>query len=445
MKKRLTELQEQQILTALDTAAVHVNAGDDPNTAMVKAAKTHQIPAGHINLMVHAYNTARTHQQRVSGNTVLEKAAEFPLANAAEILETLYPDEVKTAAAHAHATNISASYAFAPIWCDPEMQQEKQAARNVSLAMLDTPAPELPEDETILAKRAWATHEAARQNYDQSHRQLCDVKDTVRAAFNKLATYFRTPGHSAFGDVAAVASQYLGRHGNAVMQQVLRLRPELEKEAAGSLPVIIDWNSQPYAIIRECVDHGKQLVQCKQAVDAAAAAMPQPLINRTQHSSQSQSCLTGLVNTPSTKQAGLGLGTVLGYDMAKNLVRGIGSRLSTSGPDTNEVNKQLDAISTPAQDSELRNIEFKYVLQDMLANDPIIKQYEPTKVLDAFNEIVQSAPAAATQPLQLRGLLRKHLQQSAFDPFESQQVAEMEKSVLSSRATGKNHALSVTK
>jgi hypothetical protein len=62
--KKLSKQLESRLMTAIEKAPQHVNEGDDPNTAIVKAAQEHSIPAGSIHLMVHAYNTGRTTRQR---------------------------------------------------------------------------------------------------------------------------------------------------------------------------------------------------------------------------------------------------------------------------------------------------------------------------------------------------------------------------------------------
>lgn len=74
--------------------------------AIFKVAQETEYPPGHIQLMVQAYNTARTNHQRQDATTVSEKTAAFPLANAAYVLRVLYPDNIKEAAASPPARNL---------------------------------------------------------------------------------------------------------------------------------------------------------------------------------------------------------------------------------------------------------------------------------------------------------------------------------------------------
>ena len=71
--RALSKEAEQKLIGAIERAATLVNEGADPNSAIIKSASEASIPAGHINLMVHAYNTGRTNKQREHGNDTLEK------------------------------------------------------------------------------------------------------------------------------------------------------------------------------------------------------------------------------------------------------------------------------------------------------------------------------------------------------------------------------------
>ena len=94
----LSKEAEQKLIAAIEKAAALVNEGLSPNDAIIKSAAAADIPAGHINLMVHAYNTGRTTKQREQGENTIEKSADFQLADAPTVLEALYPKTVKTSA-----------------------------------------------------------------------------------------------------------------------------------------------------------------------------------------------------------------------------------------------------------------------------------------------------------------------------------------------------------
>ena len=88
---KMTKYGEAKLRDALDSIVDLVNAGTDPDDAIVKVASQRAIPPGHISLMVAAYNTGRTTRHREAHSSLLDKAADFPIAGAPAILERLYP------------------------------------------------------------------------------------------------------------------------------------------------------------------------------------------------------------------------------------------------------------------------------------------------------------------------------------------------------------------
>src|SRR5215472_8750505 len=78
---KMTKEGETRLRSALDAVVDLVNDGEAPDDAIVKVASEHAIPPGHVGLMVHAYNTGRTTRHRESHSSLLDKAADFPIAD----------------------------------------------------------------------------------------------------------------------------------------------------------------------------------------------------------------------------------------------------------------------------------------------------------------------------------------------------------------------------
>ena len=79
-------------------------------------ASQRAIPPGHISLMVAAYNTGRTTRHREAHSSLLDKAADFPIADAPAILERLYPSKVKSAAAIERESGVQVGFSLSPSW-----------------------------------------------------------------------------------------------------------------------------------------------------------------------------------------------------------------------------------------------------------------------------------------------------------------------------------------
>lgn len=90
--------------------------------------------------------------------------------------------------------------------------------------------------------------------------------------------------------------------------------------------------------------------------------------------------------------------------------------------------KVLEEYVDPVHDAEMARIRSQAMLNDFLANDPVISTYDPDEVLEAYNQVSQMVPRSALQPAVMRGQLRKLLQQQdAMEPFEANQLVEVEK------------------
>ena len=90
MRERMDKQSQERILNALDSVSELVeNDNLHPNEAITKVAGEHKIPAGHIKLMVTAFNTGRANHHRKAASSVLDKAAPIPMADASIILDKL--------------------------------------------------------------------------------------------------------------------------------------------------------------------------------------------------------------------------------------------------------------------------------------------------------------------------------------------------------------------
>ena len=126
--KKLSADQEQEITVALTDVADLVKSGASPDDAIVKIAAEKQLPAGYVRLMANAYNTGQSLGAIRNGSDLTEKASSFPLANAVNILDRLFPNDVKTAAEVAMDEAVSSDYDLQPTyWLAQRKQHEKTA------------------------------------------------------------------------------------------------------------------------------------------------------------------------------------------------------------------------------------------------------------------------------------------------------------------------------
>ena len=134
MRQPLTKEAENRIASGLNKVIDLVNGGAAPSDAIVKVATELQLPAGHVPLMVNAYNIGRSEAQRKGSTDLFEKVSEFELADASQVLERMFPTTVKSAGVLAEEWAVSPAYMAPPRFLRDRAKREKLAAAEKAIA-----------------------------------------------------------------------------------------------------------------------------------------------------------------------------------------------------------------------------------------------------------------------------------------------------------------------
>jgi hypothetical protein len=230
--RALSKTAETKLIGAIEKAAALVNNGADPNTAIIKSATECDIPAGHINLMVHAYNTGRTNKQRENGDDPLEKSADFQLADVNTVMEALYPKQVKTSSELVRDTTVSTEYAVSPagFLARRQSQMEKAAAALNTLPEKTYIAP--PRDEHEEVRRQYSRQQAEKRAAEELRRQATAAYSKAAASMDAVVDYFRAPGNMPYGDAIREVELRFGQPGVSVLQKAAAVYPVIEKQVA---------------------------------------------------------------------------------------------------------------------------------------------------------------------------------------------------------------------
>lgn len=228
----LSKQAEAKLISAIERAATFANEGISPNDAIIKSAAEAEVPAGHINLMVHAYNTGRTTKQREAGEDTLQKAADFQLADAAVVLKALYPETVKTSAEISQNAIVSAEYAVSPVGMLQRRQAEMRKAAAAKVALPEKTYVPPPRDAHAAAMRAHSEKVAAQRAADEKRRLAFIAYNEAAADMAKLAEYFRRPGNMPFQDALREVGLRFGAGGMAVLNKVAEVYPHFTKQAS---------------------------------------------------------------------------------------------------------------------------------------------------------------------------------------------------------------------
>lgn len=450
--RALSKAAENTLISAIEKAAAMVNDGMAPDAAIIKSATDFNIPAGHLDLMVHAYNTGRTTKQREQGENTLEKAADFSLADVTKIRSALYPESVKTSAALVRDSIISTEYAVDPrhMLARHRRDQEKAAA-----ALRPLPAPTYvrpPRDEQIAAQRAYSEKQAQRIAAEEARRVSTAAYGKAASALDSLTTYFRTPGNMGYQDAVREVQLRFGADGVSVLQKVAAVYPHIEKQAATKNNHFGD--NPLYALVDTVLTATQTYneVKVKVAAEKTASAKPAPeIIHGSVLDALEEKPLTlkeaatppsppkpkpeskPEEKKPKSETNGQSKPSFNPLLSPAKMVGGIigmgGGKEAPAAPKDPlaSVKSEFNSLSDPDHESALQGIRAKSVLHDLMLNDPVISGHDPQDVAMAFNEISELSPSLVSSPGMLNAVLRKRLEAGQLGDFDVKQLLEMDK------------------
>lgn len=420
----LSKEAETKLLAAIEKAAALVNEGAEPNDAIVKIARAENMPAGHVNLMVHAYNTGRTTTQREHGESTLEKAADFKLANADAIMDVLYPKTVKTSAELTRSSVISTEYAVSPagFLARRKAAMEKAAAALVALPAKTYTPP--PRDEHAAVMRDYSKKAAEKRAAEEVRRLATIAYGKAASAMDEIATYFRTQEHISFGDAVKEAKLRIGDEGVAVLTKLAAVYPWLEKQAATGRAQFGD--SPLYGSIQSVIDNLADYKKYQAEFNATqpapktAAQKPEVTTGSIMYNPLEESLELKKADALSLPTGPVSATRMLGQTMYE----GAGSYIKSPEDMRNDAFKD---ITDPDHERKLRNIRAQGVLADLVTNDPVISGHDPHEVANAFNELAEVAPNFMDSSATVQALLRKRLEAGQLADFDVKQLLELEK------------------
>lgn len=451
MSKPMDKQAEERLLAAVKLVSASVEGGTPPNDAVVKVAQQMKLGRQMIPLVVHAYNVGRTTFQREhGGSSILDKQASFPIAHLETIVGQLYPQSPPTPAQTKAASAIDPAYGYAPVNMarDEIRHREKVASADVRMPVSERPGTAFDRQTTTIGethspehaiKVAYAERQRAERSSSEAGRQYRATLDKYLAAMGAITNYFKEAAafRLPFAEVEWNAIQMFGEPAKHALDYAYKRNSMQEKRASGppSLLRIADRTQPPYSLIKAAIDLGGELLTAHRRRNAEKEAATEqvkvafrpfvPKPNQGDPFTTPCSILADCPEVSSRKEANF---------LTNMIALGVGGRMR--GAMEEDAKSKGDMIqdatlelSDPTHLQELRDIQTRAMLADFLNNDDVISGYDPEEVTTAFNEISKLSPRTANQPAVVRPLLRKRLAQGAMEPFEAQQVADIEKTV----------------
>lgn len=432
-----TEHDERTLIAAAEKAADLVEKGDSPTAAVEKVARAEGFGPGKISLVCNAYNTGRQLSQWKNSSGVLDKLAEFPMADSAAVVSAIYGQQKA-------AECIDADYARPPDWLPVvRLPVDDSAFRKAATSLEKQAAAGAVVMQVVsTTERAIREAERAKRAAEQATDAALSAEDDLRRQLGMLTSYFRKAAYDRmpFHAVEHAAVLYFGDSSRMLLDHVHRQLQLSEKRAAdAAMPRAfrVDLAAPPFTVIRACIKAGQETSSARQKLAEALGRMrtakeavyrpfrDQP-VGESPSSTPSDSIIPGGV-----KEGFIG-GTLWGAAGGM-----LANRLGQSKPTGSLVEDKVTELESPSHQNALRKIKAQAMLNSFLTDpeDPISRE-DPDAVLNAYNQIVQLAPRTAEQPAVIGPLLRKHLH-GKLEPFEAKETIDIEKGIAAARSSGR--------
>lgn len=427
----LSPNDEGELVGAVKSAVALVKAGSTPDEAVEKVARDKSFGPGKIKLVCAAYNTGCQTAQFEANKNILDKLAEFPLADAENVTRKIYGSHEKTSATH----DVDPSYQLPPPWVDAD-RRIKLAATGPSV---EKQAAHTPEPLHVVG-RTLGDVQRAKHAAEENRRKSAAAMDYLRVKIAELVDYFRQPQYARlpFETVEKAASVYLGTILNPLLNDIYA-KARLKEARAGEdffLTGPLNLDAPPFSQLRQCVKLARDINAANAEYDISMQkqAQAQEAVLAPFAQGPCSGPPGGALLSSPTKEAAL-LPAALGGAMGTIFTRSLGGMPK---PKSELVDDAVGQLESPQHLNELRKIKTQAMLNQMMtdADDPI-SGYSPDQVLAAFNEISQMTPRLADQPGALRPALRRHLLGKT-EPFEAKEMTDIEKGLAGTRMPSTN-------
>jgi len=418
---RIAAATERKLLDAVEKTAQLVEDQDvSPNEALLKVARDMNLRQGEITVVARAYNTGKANAIRETGESLVEKSAEFVTADAAQVISEIFPPAVKTA--YVKAPVDDALYSIDYVWAPETLLPSRHKSANVTLDldMLGTNVPTPQQDPRLVAeyKHKQAAH--LFKSFEHWRLKTAQSLELQMEAVAQLAEYFDAPGAIPFASVKRAAAVYGHSSDQLILDAACEAIPRIKTAKHNQAANVNVPRTSPVfakvAAVREATSNrqyteGTYLNMLSVAADLTSAS----------HDYSSSAIPIAL------EKSAVGTLSMIG---AYELLHGRASKLNADMADVDDkdaTQAAVSAIGSPGHEQKLRQIAVKANLQRLLTSDPVLRGYSPTEVADAFNQYAQLSPRSVDRDLPVRMGLRKQLSQDGLDTFDQQQFVDLDK------------------
>lgn len=427
MTKKLSKEAEKRILAAVNDVVARIQSDNElPTEAVVKVAREYQLNPHMVRLVCTGYNRGASNFQREQHEDVLDKMAEFPLADAAEAIEQIWPSQVASPGEVKLASVISDEYAR-PVARTGIFERARTLYQREKAAQLSPPPVSPPATPT---RRPDVNHVyrqvlGLRKQAERARTPYIHAQEQLLAQLGNTADYFKS-ARQELPLVALAARCEFGKAGQAVVNFICHRNGWAEERGHTAKQArAIDWQAEPFARVKACVQAAERLVAEREKFAEVVRHTARRELELGRPFGAEIPLDRGVFasrDLPKTANITPWAGGAIGGWALKNL-------LPTKENLANKAVRMTESLDDPVHESNINQLRTQSVLFDLLNNDPVISGHDPQSALAAYNELAQLSPRSAMQPSLARAWIRKSLAQGSPETFEGKEMADIEKSL----------------
>lgn len=432
---------KEELLSALKEAAAHHNDGMSDNDAVIKAADAKGFNAEQTQRLVETYNTAKTVSFYKHAS---DRSLAFDLADSGVVLKSLFKAGTSRTTPESPVLQDYTCYEQPMIFSEEEMgkaasveTEEKRPLTDMEIraALNDLDDIKRAQDncQTMMNTAAYrrqqhldtfildASSLDLRKEAATYAAVACgEYKDLADYVANLLRVDVEHIKDAEFSDFDVIKPLLANEFRRAVdceetyrsIKKSAALIAEAEKTASNNLSEILGMVD---AQTRDEADFAKDFF-----TEEAQVAIEFGGLNLNKQAAKSEA-------------AGMDPLAMVGQSVSKGTT-GFGSEL---------VQNVLEGASEKARTGEskllgerAKNLHRKFMLEDLMTTDPVLKGVDPDAVISTYDSIVKLAPEVSLNKEVVRSVLRSATNAAAVSPFDAKALVDLDKAIQEQRGVG---------
>lgn len=437
--KPLQPAQQELIIRVLEDA-VTKSASMDPSQALAEAAIQHEMPHKFIQYAVNAFNNGQSVANIKSGSTREEKAAEVPLATCDKVLEHIHKEAKQE-------PEIAKDYEmpFSLLTMKRPKSIKKASVRK-------TP----PKEEFFSDEDAFRAIIKLSDNLKNARQLITTKMAQFRRSQEDVQRYLDNPNHLRLTDVREQSEIAFGPLSSVVLDT---LHDSHENHKRASFAHLVRKSSAPFSLVQSAIQALSEVEQAAKDF-AVFEKQAQELLQVAEHTDDYIARrVTGLLG-PVLRKCSFSEDDETRKSAAKTPASGEDPQSKFLDIGGNAINQFLDAPSeflqtvrppslpsgsagkpsAPAPSSpvkpksilepdaanEIAGLNLTTPLNLLMATDSSLSAHPKEKIIQAYNEILNTYPRAASSVVTLRPMLQRHLAAGGLDEFALKNLADQE-------------------